>query len=99
MSEANYQVSIVTPFHNVDPKLFRYAYESLQKQTLDFSCIQWIVVLHNTESSLKAAVHEMLDGHENIIITELDNDLHTPSSPRNFGMKLATAPFLGFLAV
>ncbi len=97
MSEAKYQVSIVTPFHNVDLKMFRYAYESLQQQTLGFRFIQWIVVLHNTESSLKAAVHEMLDGHENIIITELDNDLHTPSSPRNFGMKLATAPFLGFL--
>ena len=97
MSDARYQVSIVTPFHNVDPKLFRYAYESLQKQTLGFQSIQWIVVLHNTESSLKAAVHEMLDGQDNIIVRELDNDLHTPSSPRNFGMKLATAPFLGFL--
>ena len=62
---ANYLVSIVTPFHNVDPKMFRYAYESLQKQTLDFSIIQWIVVLHNTEEKYKAAVHEMLDGHEN----------------------------------
>ena len=97
MSETNYQVSIVTPFHNVDLKMFRYAYESLQQQTLGFRFIQWIVVLHNTDSSLKAAVHEMLDGHENVIVTELDNDLHTPSSPRNFGMKLATAPFLGFL--
>ena len=45
---ANYLVSIVTPFHNVEPAMFRYAYESLQKQTLGFHNIQWIVILHNT---------------------------------------------------
>ncbi len=97
MAEQRYQVSVVTPFHNVDIDMFKYAYESLKKQTLGFENIQWIVVLHNTESKYKSAVHELLDSHENIILKELDNDIHTPSSPRNFGMKFATAPYLGFL--
>ncbi len=95
--EKNYLVSVVTPFHNVDIAMFRYAYESLKKQTLGFENIQWIVVLHNTEDKYKAAVHELLDNHENIILKELDNDIHTPSSPRNLGMKFAVAPYLGFL--
>ena len=93
----NYQVSVVTPFHNVDLGMFRYAYESLQKQTLGFENIQWIVVLHNTAQEYSRGVHEMLDGEPNVIIRELDNEIHTPSSPRNFGMTLATAPYLGFL--
>ena len=94
---ANYLVSIVTPFHNVEPAMFRYAYESLQKQTLGFHNIQWIVILHNTEEKYKTTVYEMLAGQENIIIRELENHIHTPSSPRNFGMGFATAPYLGFL--
>ena len=97
MPEKSYLVSVVTPFHNVDIKMFRYAYESLKKQTLGFDNIQWIVVLHNSESKYKTDVHELLDAYENVILKELDNDVHTPSSPRNFGMKFATAPYLGFL--
>ena len=97
MPEKNYRISVVTPFHNVDIDMFRYAYESLQKQTLGFQNIQWIVVVHNTDAEHKAAVHQLLDGQENIIIEEAENDVHTPSSPRNIGMQFATAPYLGFL--
>ena len=96
-SKKEYLVSIVTPFHNVDMRLFRKGYESLINQTIGFSNIQWIVVLHNTEPSICEAVHQLLDCHENVIVKELNNDVHTPSSPRNCGMKLATAPYLGFL--
>ena len=92
-----YLVSVVTPFHNVNMELFRQGYESLKSQTIGFSNIQWIVVLHNTEPKYHKAVHELLDRHENVIVKALDNDAHTPSSPRNCGMKLATAPYLGFL--
>ncbi len=95
--EKAYQVSVVTPFHNVDMELFRRGYESLKAQTIGFSNVQWIVVLHNTEQSYHEAVHKLLDGHENVIVKALSNDARTPSSPRNYGMKFATAPYLGFL--
>jgi len=97
MSNPSYKISVITPFHNVEPKMFHYAYESLQAQTLGFLNIEWIVVLHNTDQKYVLAVHEMLDAHENVIILELNNNIHTPSSPRNYGMKFATAPYLGFL--
>ena len=92
-----YQVSVITPFHNVDMDMFRRGYESLQRQSIGFDNIQWIVVLHNTKPEIRAEVEKMLAGQENIIIKVLDNDIHTPSSPRNYGLQLATAPYVGFL--
>ena len=83
-----YQISIVTPFHNVAMDLFRRSYESLMAQTLGFQNIQWIVVLHNKEPQYQEAVHALLREHDNVIIRSLDNDVHTPSSPRNHGYSL-----------
>ena len=92
-----YKVSVVTPFCNVDMKMFRKCCESVKRQTIGFENIQWIVVLHNTEEKYHEAVHELLDGFENVIVKRLDNDIKNPSPPRNYGMKFATAPYLGFL--
>ncbi len=92
-----YQVSVITPFHNVDMDMFRRGYESLQCQSIGFDNIQWIVVLHNTKPEIRAEVEKLLAGQENVIIKVLDNDIHTPSSPRNYGLQFATAPYVGFL--
>ena len=93
----SYKVSVVTPFCNVDMKMFRKCFESVKNQTLGFENIQWIVVLHNTEQKYHEAVHELLGGFENILVKRLDNEIKNPSPPRNYGMKLATAPYLGLL--
>ena len=93
----NYDISIVTPFHNVDMEVFKAGIESMKMQTYGFDNIQWIVVVHNSESEYKKAVHEMLDSYENVIVKELDNDRRTPSSPRNYGISLATGNYIGFL--
>ena len=93
----SYKISVVTPFCNVDMKMFRKCFESVKNQTLGFENIQWIVVVHNSEQKYHEAVHELLDGFENVIVKRLDNDIRNPSPPRNLGMKLATAPYLGFL--
>lgn len=93
----NYKVSVITPFHNVKMNLFRKAYESLLAQTIGFENVEWIVVLHNTDAQYHQAVHALLDAHENVIIKSLNNEARTPSSPRNFGMTFATAPYVGFL--
>lgn len=92
-----YQVSIITPFHNVDMDMFRKGYESLLCQTIGFENIEWIVVLHNTKPEIRDEVEKLLGKHENVVIKILDNDIHTPSSPRNCGLHLATAPYVGFL--
>lgn len=92
-----YQVSVITPFHNVDMDMFRRGYRSLQCQSIGFENIQWIVVLHNTKPEIRAEVENLLAGQENVLIPVLDNDVHSPSSPRNYGLQLATAPYVGFL--
>ena len=74
----SYKVSVVTPFCNVDMKMFRKCFESVKRQMLGFENIQWIVVLHNTEEKYHEAVHEFLDGFENVIIKRLDNDIKIP---------------------
>lgn len=97
MEQRQYQVSVITPFHNVDIDMFRRCYASLQGQSLGFENIQWIVVLHNTKPEIRKEAEELLKGQENIILKVLGNDVHTPSSPRNCGLELATAPYVGFL--
>ena len=46
---------------------------------------------------IRKEVEKLLGNHENVIIKILDNDIHTPSSPRNYGMQFAAAPYVGFL--
>ena len=53
-----YQVSVITPFHNVDMDMFRRGYKSLQCQSIGFENIQWIVVLHNTKPEIRAEVEK-----------------------------------------
>ena len=92
-----YKVSVVTPLHNVELNIFEKAYQSMKSQTIGFENIQWIVIAHNCEPHYLPALQEMLGQHDNVIVRGLDNDVHTPSSPRNYGMQFATAPYIGFL--
>lgn len=97
MSGKKYPVSVVTPFHNVDLKMFQGAYESIKAQTIGFENVQWIVVVHNSDKEYLDAVKEMLQGNDNILIKELNNEAHTPSSPRNYGMNFIEGEYLAFL--
>lgn len=95
--QKKYEISIVTPFHNVELEFFKNGIDSLKNQTYGFENIQWIVVLHNCEPEYLKGAHELLDGYDNVILDELNNDRKTPSSPRNRGMDLATGRYIGFL--
>ncbi|MCR5735028.1 MAG: glycosyltransferase, partial [Lachnospiraceae bacterium] len=92
-----YQISIVTPFHNTDMSMFQRCADSMKEQTLGFKNIEWIVVVHNSDDEHLNAVRDILNGYENVSIEVLNNDIHSPSSPRNLGLKLATADYVGFL--
>ena len=92
-----YKISVVTPFHNVDMGMFRNAYTSVKNQTIGFENIQWIVVVHNCDQGYLEAVGELIGAHENVLIKELKNDAHTPSSPRNYGMQFVEGEYLAFL--
>lgn len=92
-----YKVSVITPFHNIDMGMFENAYKSVQAQTIGFENIQWIVIVHNSEPHYMADLQQMLGAHDNVVLKELNNDAKTPSSPRNYGVTFATAPYIGYL--
>lgn len=93
----NYELSIVTPFHNIEMEIFKDGFESMKNQTIGFENVEWIIVVHNSEDKYYDAVVEMSKPYENIKVYRLDNDKKTPSSPRNYGMSLATSKYIGFL--
>lgn len=54
-----YQVSVVTPFHNVDMSMFEKCAESMRAQTIGFERIEWIIVVHNSEPHYMPTLTEM----------------------------------------
>ena len=95
--EKKYRLSIVTPFHNVDLRLFQKCAESLKKQTCGFENLEWVIVVHNSKPEYLEGVKRLTEGCENVKIYQLDNDRHTPSSPRNYGIERVTGEYIGFL--
>lgn len=93
----DYKISIVTPFHNVDLNMFSKAFRSMINQTYGIENIQWIIVVHNSGSEYLNAVLEMSKGYDSIEVYPLKNDVRSPSSPRNYGMKYASGKYIGFL--
>ena len=51
---------------------------------------------YQRENRVKA-VEDMIGGYQNVKIHILNNNNHTPSAPRNYGLELATAPYIAFL--
>lgn len=92
-----YKVSVVTPFHNVDMRMFQQAADSMRAQTIGFENVEWVVVVHNCEPQYLPRLQAMFRDDKNVIVKELNNEATTPSSPRNYGMLFTTAPCLGFL--
>ena len=92
-----YLLSVVTPCFQIDMDLFAKCYESLKNQTLGFDKIEWIIVSHNSSDEQFDKMKEITAGNENVRIFKLNNERHTPSSPRNYGIDRATGKYVGFL--
>ena len=95
--EKNYELTVITPFHNVDKELFKNAVDSMLSQTYGFENIEWIIVMHNCEESYLSYIKELLGDYLNVRIQVLNNEKHTPSSPRNYALGMATGEYVGFL--
>lgn len=93
----SYKISVITPFHNVDMKLFEDCAASMRRQTIGFENIEWIIVVHNCKQGYWQKLREMFINDDNVKLYELNNDCRTPSSPRNYGMQHVTSPYIGLL--
>lgn len=94
---AEYAVSIITPFYNVEENVFKKCCESVIRQTIGFDRIEWIVVVHNSGEEYLEYVRKLLGEYGNVKICVLNDGKKTPSAPRNYGLKQASAPYVGFL--
>lgn len=92
-----YPVSVVTPVHNVDMELLNKCFESLKAQTIGFENLEWIMVIHNCKAGYIDKVRKMVEGYNNVQVLELNNERHTPSSPRNYGLNFIHGTYVGFL--
>ena len=97
MEMNNYPATIITPFHNTDLRMFRSAFESVRSQTIGIDSIEWIIVVHNSEPGYLESVREMTEGYDTIKVYELNNNIRTASSPRNFALEKAHGRYLFFL--
>lgn len=92
-----YTISIITPLHNVDLTMFEKTFYSLKNQTIGFENIEWIIILHNCQKQYWDKINNIVGNCQNTIIKKLNNNKNTASSPRNYGIKLATSKYIGFL--
>ena len=97
MMKMPYQVSVVTPFHNIDMPMFEKCAESMRAQTIGFENVQWIIVVHNCQPDYLPQLQEMFRDDDNVELRVLDNEARTPSSPRNYGSQFVAAPYVGYL--
>ena len=92
-----YELSVITPLHNTDLYIFQHTFQSMKDQTLGFSNIEWVVVIHNSTEEFKQQIKDLLSSYENVKVFILDNNVRTPSSPRNYALNFATGDYIGFL--
>ena len=92
-----YEVSVITPLHNVPLHMFGRTFQSMQKQTMGFENIEWVVVVHNSSEEYERQVQELLGVCENVRIEILHDEFHSPSTPRNRGLEIASGDYIGFL--
>lgn len=94
---SKYKISVITPFHNVSKQLFQKTWNSMAQQTIGFKNIEWIIVMHNCTKAEVGFVTKMAKGHTNVKVKILNNNLQTPSSPKNYAMQFAHAKYIGYL--
>lgn len=92
-----YKVSVITPFHNTDDEIFKRSFNSVKNQTLGFRYIEYLIVVHNSSTEKLNFVESLAKGYDNVKVLTLNNDYHTPSSPRNYALKQAVGDYIAFL--
>lgn len=92
-----YMISVITPCHNMDKAKLKRAFQSLKDQTIGFSNIEWLLVLHNESSENIENAEKWFASYPNIKIYVLNDGIKTPASPRNYALKHANGEYIGFL--
>lgn len=90
-------ITVITPYNNVDHSLFEKATDSMVSQTIDHGSIEWIVVVHNSNPGESEFVRSVTEPLGFASVYDLNNDIHSASSPRNHALTFATGRYITFL--
>lgn len=77
--------------------MFQNCANSMRNQTIGFENVEWIIVLHNCQPHYFPLLTEIFKSDKNVILRQLNDEYHSPATPRNLGVELVTAPYVGFL--
>lgn len=93
----NLMVSVIVPTHKPNMKYFLRCFNSIKNQTFGFDNIEVIIVVHNTNEQFFNEIKDLVKSYDNVKLLKLNNDKHSASSPRNYGMKFVTNKYVTFL--
>jgi len=93
----NIAVSVIVPTHKPNIKYFLRCFNSLKNQTIGFNNIEVIIVAHNTDEKFFNEIKYIVKDYDNVKLLKLNNNIHNPSSPRNYGMKFVSNKYVTFL--
>ena len=97
LANDNMMVSVIIPTHKPNIKYFSRCFDSLKKQSFGFNNIEVIIVVHNTNEHFFNEINNLVKDYDNVKLLKLDNNKHSASSPRNYGMKFVTNKYVTFL--
>ena len=93
----NITVSVIIPTHKPNMKYFLRCFNSIKNQTIGFNNIEVIIVVHNANEQFFNEIKDLVKDYDNVKLLKLDNNKHSASSPRNYGMKFVTNKYVTFL--
>ncbi len=92
------KISVITPVHNTDLSFLEKTARSVSEIDFDKKSLEWVVVFHNCDEGYeKEAERVLLSDTLNVRIFTLKDENHTPSAPRNMGLKEALGDYVYFL--
>ena len=90
-------ISVITPYHNIDHFLFQKTADSMNAQTLGKDNIEWIIIVHNSAPGESQFVRSVVAELGYAKVYDLENNVHSASSPRNYAFSFVTAKYITFL--
>ena len=93
----NIMASVIIPTHKPNIKYFLRCFDSIKNQTFGFNNIEVIIVVHNTNEQFFSEIKDLVKDYDNVKLLKLNNNKHSASSPRNYGMKFVTNKYVTFL--
>ena len=90
-------ISIITPTHDLDLDTLKRTRDSVLEATRNLSSFEWVLILHNMAGMTVEEMGHTLGDNPNFHIYEKHDGTHSPSAPRNEGIRKSMGKYLYFL--